>query len=382
MRKFDYQHLPNSLFDGKVGDAHVRLFEDKGKLETLEQLHPEKLATLKQRALVDNVEASTRIEGLYVEPTRVHDLVEAALLDPAEEDATIAAAERAAEASASDATGQTVAQAEHHLFNNELEGQIIGYTRALRLIYEQYATLDLSTATILKLYEALFSYRDLGRKSRYRKKDYIYVQVDGHPQAMPVSPITAFETPLVLGGACDNLAESFNAQSCSPLVLAAVFTIDFLCIRPFDEGNGRVARLFANLLLEKAGMRVGHYMSIDRIIEESGMAYYDALNACVDKWDTGGNDYAPYVLYWFEVLHEAYEKLFAAVDLELRAGNSKAERVRLLAAQAKQPISKREILDTLGNVSEATVESVLGDMVKEGTLEKVGSGRSTKYLPR
>ena len=73
--------------------------------------------------------------------------------------------------------------------------------------------------------------------------------------------------------------------------------------------------------------------------------------------------------------------MFAAVDLELRAGNSKAERVRLLAAQAKQPISKREILDTLGNVSEATVESVLGDMVKEGTLEKVGSGRSTKYLP-
>ncbi len=361
MRKFDYQHLPHALLEGKVGDALMRLHEDKGRLEALEQLHPELLDARQARTLADSTEASTRIEGLYVDSARIHELVQTALQDPVADDSPEAAAEQP--------------------YHDELEGQVAGYAQALRLIREEGDALDLSTASILKLYETLFGYRNLGRKSRYRKKDYLYVQVDGHPQAMPVSPITAFETPLVLGGACDSLAESFDADSGNPLALAAMFTIDFLCIRPFDEGNGRVARLFADLMLEKAGMHIGRYLSVDKRIEESGMAYYDALNACVDGWDTCANDYAPYAQYWFEMLHLAHQELFAAVDLELRAGNSKAEHVRLLAAQATRPIGKREILEKLGNVSEATVEAVLGEMVKQGELEKVGSGRATKYLP-
>ena len=170
----------------------------------------------------------------------------------------------------------------------------------------------------------------------------MYVQVDGHPRAMPVSPITAFETPLVLGGACDSLEDAFLASSCSPLILSAVFTVDFLAIRPFDEGNGRISRLFANLLLERAGFEVFRYMSVDRIIEESGMAYYDALNACVEGWDVSRNDYAPYALYWLETIHEAYRRLFAALEMSGAAGAGKSERVRLFVQRANRPVTKRE----------------------------------------
>ncbi|MDO5117944.1 MAG: Fic family protein [Eggerthellaceae bacterium] len=345
MRTFDYRHLPQRLFDRQVGDANVRLYEDKGKLDLLEQLHADQLALLRDSAHMNNVDASTRIEGLYADPTRVR-----ALIDGAEP------------------IGET-------------EAQIAGYSSALRLIDDQTDALDLSTSTIVKLYETMYAHRDLGTKSRYRKNDYVYVQVDGHMQAMPVSPINAFETPLVLGGACDSLVTAFDANACSPLILAAVFTVDFLCIRPFDEGNGRIARLFAELMLEKAGFRVARYVSIDRIIEHSAMAYYDALNACVDKWDRGMNDYAPFAHYWLSAIHEAYQNLFARVELMLSA-SGKSERVRMYLEQSIGEVSKRMVREALSDVSEATIEAELGRLVKDGAIEKIGAGRGTRYLWR
>ena len=353
MRTFDYEALPKRLFSGKAAEANAQLFEDKGKLQLLEKMHPELLADLKRDAHIDNVNASTRIEGLYVDPARVRELVEGALADGTESAASPA---------------------------DETEAQIVGYSRALSIVEGNHTSLDLSTGTVVALYEALYSHRDLGRKSRYRKKDYIYVQVDGHMQALPVSPITAFETPLVLGGACDGLAEAFASGSCSPLVLAAVFTVDFLCIRPFDEGNGRISRLFADLLLMKSGFDIARYASVDSIIERAAMDYYDALNACVDGWDRSANDYEPYVVYWLGILHQAYDELFDAIDARVEsAGAGKSERVRLFVRRAGKPVAKRELREAFPDISEATIENALGAMVKAGEVEKLGAGRSTTY---
>ena len=343
MRTFDYRHLPQQLFGGKVGDANVRLYEDKGKFELLKITCDGELEALRERAHFDNVEASTHIEGLY------------------------AGAGRA----------QAVLSGSEPI--DEVESQIAGYSSALKLIEGSSAELELSTSSILALYEQLYAYRNLGRKSRYRKKDYIYVQVDGHPQATPVSPITAFETPLVLGGACDSLANAFSAETCSPLILGAVFTVDFLCIRPFDEGNGRISRLFADLMLMKAGFDIARYASIDRIIEGTAMEYYDALNACVEGWERGKNDYEPYARYWLEVVHEAYSQVFArvAADGSVKAG--KSERVRNFVQHAGKPVSKRTVMDELPDVSEATIEAALGKLVKEELVEKLGASRATTY---
>ena len=343
MRTFDYRHLPKGLFDGKVGDANVRLYEDRGKLDVLKQVHASELEALRERAHFDNVDASTRIEGLYVDRSRVREVVGGA-----------------------EPVGET-------------EAQIAGYSAALRLIENDLASLDLSTSTVLALYETMYSYRNLGRKSRYRKKDYAYVQVDGRLEAMPVSPITAFETPLVLGGACDSLADAFSADACSPLILGAVFTVDFLCIRPFDEGNGRISRLFADVLLGKAGFDIARYVSVDRIIEGRAMDYYNALNACVEGWDRGANDYAPYVRFWLEVVHEAYQTLFDGIAAQSGSVGGKTQRVRQFVMGADDPVTKRQIREALPDISEATVEAALGAMVKDGVAEKVGAGRSTAY---
>ena len=341
MRTFDYRHLPQNLFGGAVGDVNVRLYEDRGRFEAIREERAGQLEALRANARFDNVDSSMHVEGLYVDAGRSRSLL----------------------------LGEEPTE--------ELESQVVGLGHAYDLAIERSDELELATSSILAFYEALYAHRSLGRKSRYRKKDYLYVQVDGHAQAMPVSPITAFETPLVLGGACDSLADAFSAQACSPLILNAVFTVDFLCIRPFDEGNGRIARLFAQLMLQKSGFDVSRYVSVDRIIEKTAMEYYDALNACVERWERGRNDYEPYVLYWLGVVHEAYGQLFS--QLEERSDANKSQRVMMFVKQATEPVTKRQIREALSDVSEATIEAALGKMVKDGVAQKVGAGRSTAY---
>ena len=110
------------------------------------------------------------------------------------------------------------------------------------------------------------------------------------------------------------------------------------------------------------------------------MDYYDALNACVERWDRGLNDYEPYVLYWLEVVHSAYEQLFSGVSANAGRKAGKTERVKLAVQRAGKPVSKRELLSQLPDVSEATVEAALGKLVKDGAVQKLGAGRSTTYL--
>ena len=343
MRTFDYRNLPKNLFDGAIGSISMRLYEDKGRLTTLMEIHRDALDALRPQTHLDNVEASMRIEGLYIERARLRELLEGA--KPA----------------------------------TETEAQAVGYSNALVQIEENADDLEFSTSTAVAFYEAIFAHRNLGSKSRYRKKDFMYVDVDGRPQAVPVSPINAFETPLVLGAACDSFVKALESNTCNPLVLNAVFTIDFLCIRPFDEGNGRIARLLSNLLLAKAGLDISRYCSVDRLIEQSGMAYYNALNACVEGWDRGMNDYSPYVLYWLETLHGACRRLLDDIQVRSAGAGGKSRRVRQFVEWADKPVAKRDIRAALPDISEATIENELGRLVKEGLVEKTGASRSTAY---
>lgn len=371
MRTFDYRHLSRTLFEGGIGDALARVHEDRGKLEVIKRTDQEVLAALQDQARFDSVDASLRIEGFYLDAARVRDLIAGAapLNDTEAQVVGYANALRLVEAAGESAGGAQGSRSTAECGGDEGSEGADHFSQDL----------DISTATVLTLYETLYAHRALGRKSRYRKKDYVYAQVDGKPRAVPVSPIAAFETPLVLGGACDGLAEALAAGAANPVVLAAVFTVDFLAIRPFDEGNGRISRLFAEFLIARAGVDVFRYASIDREIERSGMAYYDALNACVEGWDRSANDYAPFVRFWLDTLHAAYERLFGEVERARTRRGTKADRVREHLRHAHAAVTKRQIIEAFPDISEATVEATLGALVKEGAIEKQGAGRSTAY---
>ena len=132
-------------------------------------------------------------------------------------------------------------------------------------------------------------------------------------------------------------------------------------------------------MLKKSGFNVSRYMSLDCVIEGDAMGYYDALNACVEGWDQGRNNYAPYALYWLERIHDTYQRLFDALEAASREPGGKSERVRAFVLGSATAVSKRQILDAFPDISEATVENVLGKMVKAGEVRKVGASRSTAY---
>lgn len=164
------------------------------------------------------------------------------------------------------------------------------------------------------------------------------------------------------------------------LMMIPTFAVDVMCIKPFDEGTGRLARLFSLLLMEKVGFDVGCYVSIDRLCERHAAAYYEALNECLGSWDVQECDYSPFVGLWLSLVSEAYRMLLALVENAPAGTPSKAQQVRDLFAFRNNLMTKAQVVAALPDVSLSTVENVLRALAREGWLEKIGAGRSTAYL--
>ena len=346
MKTFAYQSIREHACSDEVCALIAQLHEDKGKFETLRTVHPDVFESLQTQAFFDNVDSSTRVEGIYLDQKRLSELLETDA-EPASDE----------------------------------ERQVIGYADALRAIEENPAML-FSTSMIVEFHDKMYGSPTGGkrRKSSYRKKDYADIVTPDGVQHVKVSPIAAFETPLYLGAACDSLAGCLDMSICSELLYIPYFTIDFLCIRPFDLGCGRLTRLVSHLLLLRSGVEVTCYMSLDRIIEESGMEYYNALNACVLGWDENKNDYEPFVLYWLSKLHECYEKLFARVNECSRTRNlSKPERIEAYFDTHEETTTKSQIKEAFPDISISTIENALRDLVNRGIIQKIGSGKLTAY---
>ena len=346
MKSFEYGAIREHACSTHICKLIAQLHEDKGKFEALRSMHAELFEELRQNAFFDNVDSSARIEGIYLDEERVRALCEEGAKD-----------------------------------DDDQEKQIAGYAEALRFIEKNAHALPFSTAVVVAFHDMM--YEPVGgatRRSSYRKKDYADVMTPDGIQRVKVSPIAAFETPLYLGAACDNLAGCLDSHTCSELLYIPYFTVDFLCIRPFAEGCGRITRLLTHLILMRAGIEVTQYMSLDRIIEASGMEYYDALNACVLGWDENKNDYGPFVIYWLTKLHACYEKLFSCVNESGKSrGLSKPARVEAFFDAHEETVTKSQIKEALPDISISTIENALRDLVNRGRIEKVGAGKLTAY---
>ena len=179
---------------------------------------------------------------------------------------------------------------------------------------------------------------------------------------------------------CNQYLREVDQGEVDPLLLIPMFVLDFLCIHPFNDGNGRMSRLLTLLLLYRSGYIVGKYISIEMLIEKTKDTYYDALQASSAGWHDGTNDYIPFVSYTLGIIKNAYKTFSERVEHLTTKGITKPERVRQFIENKLGKVTKKDIMDACPDISTTTIEKALGELVKDGIIIKIGNGRGTGYV--
>lgn len=263
---------------------------------------------------------------------------------------------------------------------NHDEAEIAGYRDALNLIHKEHTVIDAQEHSILSLHEMMLSYSPaIG--GRYKENDNLIMEVgaDGH-RRIRFAPVSAAETPDAMKQLVLAYLEARSNYGINQLLLIPCFILDFLCIHPFADGNGRMSRLLSLLLLYKNGFEAGRYVSFEEQINCTKADYCMALKDSSAGWHESQNSYFPFIQKFIAIL------LFCCKELDKRfvtIGNqkiTKRNRIEFTVLNSLLPISKQEICCILPDVSPSTVEMVLGEMLKSGQVQKIGAARNIKYI--
>lgn len=346
MRKFDYSNLPTELMAPEFMNLVSAIHEYKGKQELFIEAKPDILDAMLEVAKIQSTGASNRIEGIYTSDERLDALVR----DKAEP-------------------------------RNRSEQEIAGYREVLNLIHENYDYMPPRTNVILQLHRDLYHFSPSSIGGRFKDTDNIIAETNATGKSrVRFQPLSAFETPEAVDQLTGTFLNAISAEKFDPLLLIPMFILDFLCIHPFNDGNGRMSRLLTLLLLYRAGYIVGKYISIEMIIEKTKETYYDVLQESSVDWHEGKNTCAPFVKYYLEIMLSAYKKFSSRVKMIQNRNLSKPERIRALFDRTLQKLSKRMIRETCPDISESTIEVTLASLLKDGYIIKTGAGKTTAYI--
>jgi Fic family protein len=201
----------------------------------------------------------------------------------------------------------------------------------------------------------------------------------GHQQVR-FTPAPAYLTPQLVAQLCTAYDQAITDAQIDPLILTACFVFDFLSIHPFLDGNGRLSRLLTLLLLYRSGIKVGRYISLEKLIEESKATYYEALQASSQGWLADENDYTPFVRYFLGVILKSYQALETRFEIAQNASLSPDQRVLNALRDALIPQSRRELEAAIPECGQRTIERALARLQVAGKIEKRGAGKGTKYV--
>jgi Fic family protein len=325
-----------------VADIH----EHKGRQGLFIEAHADALSVLVEVAKIQSTGSSNRIEGINTTDKRLIELVR-----------------------------------DKSAPRNRTEQEIAGYRDALSTIHESYDYINPRPNIILQLHKQLYSFSNKAMGGRYKSVDnYITeIDMDGN-ESIRFRPIPAYLTPNAFDDLCLSFAKACEKRVFDMLLLIPMFILDFLCIHPFSDGNGRMSRLLTLLLLYRSGYIVGKYISLEKLIENSKDTYYDALQASSINWHENSNDYLPFVRYSLGVLQKAYSEFEERVEYLSTKNFSKPDRVKAVINGHVGKITKKEILEACPDIGKVTVERTLNALVKSGYLTKIGATRSTAYV--
>ena len=233
----------------------------------------------------------------------------------------------------------------------------------------------------MQLYRDLYSYSQGSAGGSYKNSDNVIAETDaeGHQKARFIL-VPALQTAEAMKELCTRFLEAWEADRIDKLVLIPMFILDFLCIHPFNDGNGRMSRLLTLLLFYKAGYIVGKYVSMEMLIEKTKETYYEALQASSTGWHEGENSYEPFVKYYLGIMLKAYNEFESRVEHLKHRSLSKPDRIKAVIDNKVGKITKKEIMELCPDISKITVERTLTNLVKSGYIAKVGAGPSTGYV--
>ena len=232
---------------------------------------------------------------------------------------------------------------------------------------------------ILQLHRDLCSYRNsVGGAYKNADNDIQEIDEQGN-KLIRFQPLSSFETPSAMERLCDTFLEEINKGVMDPLLLIPMFVLDFLCIHPFNDGNGRISRLLTLLLLYRSGYIVGKYFSIEMLIEKTKDTYYEVLHESGIGWHDEKNDYLPFIEYYLGIILNAYREFSSRVELLFTKKLNKTDRIKTIIDNKLGKITKKEIIALCPDISQTTVEKALSNLLKEGHIIKIGGGRYTEY---
>ena len=346
MRHFDYITSPAKLLTPEIVQMVGSIHEHKGKQELFLEANIDELKTLLEVALIQSTGASNRIEGIFTSDKRLEELV-SQKAEP----------------------------------RNRSEQEIAGYREVLATIHESYEYINPRPNIILQLHRDLYSYSQGAAGGCYKNSDNVIAETnaEGHQKARFV-PVPAFQTSEAMEELCSRFLEAWEVDRIDKLVLIPMFILDFLCIHPFNDGNGRMSRLLTLLLFYKAGYIVGKYVSMEMLIEKTKETYYEALQASSTGWHEGENSYEPFVKYYLGIMLKAYNEFESRVEHLKHRSLSKPDRIKAVIDNKVGKITKKEIMELCPDISKVTVERTLTDLVKSGYIAKIGAGPSTGYV--
>lgn len=336
-----------SLGFGPADAATLRsLGECRGKQELYVKQRPETLDGLRTVALIESTDASNRLEGITAPEKRVKALVE----------------------------HQTEPR-------DRSEQEIAGYRDALELIHQSGADMPVTVNVIRQLHKTINRYRgEEGGDWKIIDNEIVEKDARGNVIRVRFKALPAVATPQAMEDLISSYEQALN-DGHDPMIVIPLFVLDFLCIHPFRDGNGRVARLLTLLLLYHAGYEVGRYISLERLFEESSKSYYDTLEASSRGWHEDHHDVMPWMTYFWGVLIRAYKEFQDRVGTVDAGRGSKSQRVREAVARKIVPFRIADLEREVPGVSRETIRLVLRKMKKEGRLKAEGHGRGARWRP-
>lgn len=348
MHTFDYTESPKQLLTPEIVNMLSSLHEFRGKQDIYIEAESDVLTALLDIAKIQSTKASNKIEGIYTSDERL----EALVMEKTEP-------------------------------KNRSEAEIAGYREVLATIHDSYEYISIRPNNILQLHRDLYSFSSSDTGGRFKNTDNVIAESskDGQ-QRVRFIPVPTFQTPEAMNNLCYEFNNAIERAEYDPLLLIPMFILDFLCIHPFNDGNGRMSRLLTLLLLYRSGYIVGKYVSMEMMIEKTKETYYEALQNSSIEWHNDQSDYTSFVRYYLGIVLKGYNEFQDRIKHLKYRKLSKADRVRSVFDKKLGVVKKSDIATLCPDISETTIERTLKDLLDAGFIEKVGKGRATGYAKK